>query len=269
VLAHEIERSRGLALAGVEGHTLLLSAIGLMHGLTASETERARAMLEHLVERGRGQPAPHAWLSHLHALQLRQDATPGAGEAAALARQHASLAVQCDSGSALALALAGQACLYVDGDGAGAQERYTQALEIRPDDGLALLLQSELLALQGDGQAAREAACRAQQQAPLAPLRFLYDSGAALASLVAGEPQAAAAQARRAIDRHPDYLPALRILAAAQVLGGEGEQARKTVQRLAARAPGRTTRTLLASLPAGPAVTRLFAQALREAGMPD
>ncbi|WP_460890650.1 adenylate/guanylate cyclase domain-containing protein, partial [Ramlibacter alkalitolerans] len=72
VLRHALDRSREAVLPALDGHTLLLSSIGLMHRLAPADMDRARTMLDHLVERGRGQLAPHAWLAHLHVLRLRQ-----------------------------------------------------------------------------------------------------------------------------------------------------------------------------------------------------
>ena len=268
VLSHELDRSRDLALPALEGHTLLLSSIGLMHRLAPADTERARAMLEHLIERGRGQPAPHAWLAHLHVLRLRQLGAGQAGNDAEQARQQAASAVQCDPGSVRALAVQGQAWLYAAQDADGAQECYAQALSARPDDALALALQAELRALQGLGAAALELAERALASLPLEPMRYLFDGIGALAALVAGETRTALACARRAVERNPHYLPAWRTLVVAQVLEGRLDEARHTAARLAARQPGSGTSSWAQPLPALSGVAALFAEALQQASPP-
>jgi class 3 adenylate cyclase/TolB-like protein len=277
VLVHELDRSRDLVLPALEGHTLLLAAIALMHRLVPADMERARAMLEHLIERGRGQPAPHAWLAHLHLLRLRQRAAPaGAGQEAPgdaeadahKARQHAATALQCDPGSVRALSVQGQALLHASQDAEGAQECYAQALSARPDDALALLLQAELRALQGLGTPARELAQRALASLPLEPMRYLYEGIGALAALVAGEGHAALACARRAVERNPHFLPGLRTLAVAQVHEGRLEEARRTAARLAAREAWWGALAGTQPLPACGSVTTLFAQALQQAREP-
>ena len=268
VLSHELDRSRDLALPALEGHTLLLSSIGLMHRLAPADTERARAMLEHLIERGRGQPAPHAWLAHLHVLQLRQRGAGPADVDAGAARQHAAAALQCDPGSVRALAMQGQAWLYAAHDPEAAQDCYAQALGARPDDALALVLQAELRALQGLGGAAQELAQRAMASFPVERMHYLFDGVLALAALVAGDPPLAVACALRAVERNPQYLPAWRTLVVAQVRGGRLADARRTAAKLALRAPAGPADGPASSLPACSDVAALFNDALREAGSP-
>ena len=268
VLVHELDRSRDLVLPALEGHTLLLASIALMHRLVPADMDRARAMLEHLIERGRAQPAPHAWLAHLHVLRLRQrGGGPGEADAdAGPARQHAAAALQCDPGCMRALSVQGQALLHAAHDADAAQECYAQALSAYPDDALTLLLQAEWHALRGDGAAARELVERALANGPVEPMRYLYEGTAALAALVVGDPNAALASARRAVERNPQYLPGLRIVVVAQVLQGRLAEARRTATRLAARQAG--WGTCAYPLPACSSAAPMFAEALRQAAQP-
>jgi adenylate cyclase len=267
VMAHETERSRGQPFPALEGFTLLLAAIGLMHWLSPAETERARGMLEHLAERGRGQVAPHAWLAHLHLLGLRIDGADA--QARQGARECAALALQCDPGSPLALSMQGQACVYADHDLVAAEDCYAQALTVRPEDGLALLLQGELLALQGRGGEAMEATQRAEKSLSLEPLRWWYDGIAAFAALVAGDAAEAISMARRSVRRNPRFAPALRTLAVAHVRAGELAQAQQTVQRWAAREPDLSLAKVRATAIGAPAVMETLVQSLRDAGVPE
>lgn len=264
VIAHEVERARGQVYPAVEGHTLLLASIGLMHWLSATDTEPARAMLEHLVEGWRSHSAPHAWLSHLHVLKLLQGGTESD---ARVARARAAEAVRCDPGSAVALALHGHAQVHAGGQLAAAEELYEQALAAGAGDTLPLLLSAELHALLGEGRSAREAALRAHEGVLLEPMRFLYDSIAAQALVVAGEAAKAVALAQRAVQRTPHFLPALCTLAVAQVLSGDRAGGSRTVRRLLERAPGFTLARYLATTPCAPQVAQLLGDALRQAGL--
>jgi adenylate cyclase len=263
VLAHEVERARDLAFPALDGFTLLLSSIGLMHRLAPPHLERARGMLEHLIERGRGQPAPHAWLAHLHLLRVRQHGGAKEGADAALARQQAASAVQCDPGSVAALAMQGQACLYAGHNADAAEEFYAQAVSARPDDPLALILRAELRALQGRGKLACELAEQACAAIALEPMRHFYESIAALAAMVAGDIRGALAWGKRAVERNPQYLPALRTLVVAQVLDGQTDEARRYAQRLTAREQAPDAPRLHALPPCGP-VAALFAETLQQ-----
>jgi tetratricopeptide (TPR) repeat protein len=133
------------------------------------------------------------------------------------------------------LTVQGQVLLYGAQDAEAAHECYAQALSARPDDALALVLQAELRALQGDGEAARELCGRALDGIPLVePMRYLHEAVAALAALVGGDTGAAVGLARRALERNPRYLGAWRLLAVGQVLDGQLEAARRSARRLAA-----------------------------------
>jgi adenylate cyclase len=269
LIASEVERSRGEALPALGGFTLQLASIGLMHRASQAEVARAQAMLEHLLERGRGHAEPHAWLAHLHLLRVRQHGGDAAGAESRSARAHAADAVQCDSTSALALAMEAQACVYASRDADAAAELYAQALAACPDHSLGLLLRAELLALNGRGKAALEDAQRACRTLPAEPLRGLYDAVCALASLVAGDAPAAVTLARRAVDRGPHFLPALRTLAAAQALSGDVVAAQRTVGKLAQRQAGFTLEAIMAALPACHSVADLFTTGLQKAGVPE
>lgn len=267
-IGHEVMRARGQALHSLEGPTLLLASIGLMHRLSTPDLERAQAMLEHLADRWRSHPAPHAWLAHLHVLRLAQG---GPGEAAAdarAARERALLAVRCDSGSAQAQAMQAQAWLHAAGNLRSAEDCLAMALAIDANDSLALLVQGELWALQGDGTAAWASVLRARDGMALEVMRYLYDHVSALAAVAAGDPVAAALLAERSLRRNPAYLPAMRTMVVAQVLCGDLPKARIGARRLLERQPAFEVPRLLAAWPAQPKMAQTFADALRQAGLP-
>ena len=263
VAAHELDRAQARALPAMDGSTLLLSAVTLMHSLLAPDTDRARSMLEHLVERWPRHAVPHAWLAHLHVLLLQQ----GARRTGASARVQANMALQCDSTSPLARAVAGRVALHVDHDADAAQDQYAQALSAHPDDAFALVLETERLAWAGSGEAARAMAQRSLEACPIAPLRALHDGILALALLAAGDVAEALRCAQRSVNATPSSLAAQAVLAAAQVERGAEAQARRTVARLLQRVPDESVETYLARTPSGPLRTRI-AEALARAGLP-
>jgi adenylate cyclase len=268
VVRQEIELSAGRALPTLEGATLLVAALGLMHRLSPIDLGHAQAMLEHLTDRWRRHATAHAWLGHLHVLRVQQ---AGAGIVApeqALARAHAAAAVQYDPASPLVLALDGHAYLHAARNLQGAEDRYAQALSVREDHSLALLFRSELLALQGHGPAARAAARRAAYTISLEPLRFLYDALGGLAALVDDDANAASILAQQALDRNPRYLPAWHTLIVAQVESERLGEARASQQRLIRRNPAFSVRAFLKSTHFEDELARRFSDAFRSAGAP-
>ncbi|HEY0824722.1 MAG TPA: adenylate/guanylate cyclase domain-containing protein, partial [Ramlibacter sp.] len=183
VIQHEVQCAAGRPLPSLEGSSLLLASLGLLHRLSPIDMANARGMLEHLLDRWRRHPVTHAWLGHLHVMRVQQ-ALPGmTRQDEALARAHAAAAVQADPTWPLGLALDGHACLHCASNMEAAAERFAQALSLRPNHSLAHLFHAEWLALQGRGRAARHAAAQAMDGIALEPLRYLYDAISALAVL--------------------------------------------------------------------------------------
>lgn len=236
VMANEMERAADVPLPALEGYALLLAAVGLMHRLTPPAMERARLMLEHLAERDRRHAAAYAWLSHWHVLRVLQGWSSG-GQDADWAGEYGHAALRQDPQSPLALCMAGHAALHLSRDVRAARGRYAQALATRPDDPLAHMLQGELLAVAGDGAAARAACARALELGPPQALRHWYEAVAAFASWAAGDVEQAAACAGRSLRANARFVPAHCILAAAQYEAGQTEDAGDTFGQLLAMEP--------------------------------
>lgn len=268
VIQHEMETASTRALRCLEGSTLLLAAMGLMHRLAPLDMDQARCLLEHLLYRWRRHATAHAWLAHLHMLRLQQAATGFAREEAAMAHAHAGAAIQADPGSALVLALAGHACLHGLRNVEAANERYSQALSARPQHSLAQLLRAELLALCGSGRAARVLAARARASLALEPLRYLYDAIGALAALADGDPASAAQLAQQSLHRNPRYLAAWRMLVVALVEAERLGEARAAQQQLLRRHPAFTVQGFVGSMAMDPHLEGRFAEGLHKAGVP-
>jgi adenylate cyclase len=268
VIQHEMESAESRPLPAVEGSTLVLASLGLMHRLSPMDMEQARRMLEHLLDRWRRHPTGHAWLAHLHVLRVQQASAGFARQEAALARAHATAAVQSDPGSALVLALDGHVCVHGTRNLEAAAERYHQALSVRPQHSLALLFQAELLALCGSAQAACAAAARAAESLSLEPLRYLYDATAALAALADHDARTAAEFAQLSLQRNPRYLPAWRTLIVAQVETDRLGEARANQQQLLKRQPAFTVGQFVGSTAMRDELEARFADALLQAGAP-
>ena len=268
VIEHEMELTAARPVPALQGSTLVLGALGLMHRLSPVDVERARRLLEHLLDRWRRHPTGNAWLAHLHVLRVQQASAGFTQQDAALARAHAAMATQSDPGSPLVLALDGYACVHGLRNLEAAAERYAQALSLRPQHSLALLFHAELLALRGAARSARAAALTARSLLALEPLRYLYDAIAALAALADRDPEAAVELAQQAVRRNPRYLPAWRSLIVAQVECDRLGEAHASQQQLLKRQPAFTVRGFVGSTPLGEELEARFAEGLLQAGAP-
>ena len=268
VIAHEVQMATSRPVPSLEGSTLLLAALGLMHRLSPLDMEEARRMLEQLLERWRRHPTGHAWLSHLHVLRIQQAGAGFAQQDAALARVHAASAVQADPVSPLVLALEGHAFVHGARNLEAAEERFNQALSLRPQHSLALLFHGEMLALRGDSLAANAITSAARESLSLEPMRYLYDAIGALASLADGDAESATTLAHLALRRNPRYLPAWRTLIVAQVESERLGEARVSQQQLLKRQPAFTVRGFTGTTAMAGELEGRFERALLEAGCP-
>jgi tetratricopeptide (TPR) repeat protein len=162
----------------------------------------------------------------------------------------------------------GQARAHLLGDFESAAARFRQVLAIRPEEPLALLLYAELLALRGDTRLAPLLAERALARCVLEPMRHLCDYVVALAAWVAGDHARAVQHAERSVGAQPMFVPALALLAVAEVAADLMDQARASVLRLLQVEPGFSCESFLASCAARPGVADQLGEGLRRAGAP-
>ena len=268
VMRHEVGRAQRHALPTLEGYTLLLSAVALMHRNSQSDFKRSREMLEHLVERSRRHPAPHAWLATWHVLLVQQGWSDDPEAQARQAMDSTRRALENDPASSLALTVQGFVLTNLMKDLDGAASSYEAALSINPNESLAWLLTGTLNAFKGNGEDALEASERALRLSPLDPLRYFYDSLAASAAITAGKYERAIELARRSLKANRTHTSTYRALAIAQSLSGQMDDARGTVQRLLLLEPAFTVTQFLARTPAKGALASTVADALLRAGLP-
>jgi TolB-like protein/class 3 adenylate cyclase/Tfp pilus assembly protein PilF len=268
VMHNEVGRAHRHALPTLEGYTLLLGAVALMHRNSPSDFKRSRDMLEHLVERSRRHPAPHAWLATWHVLLVQQGWSQDPEAQARQAMDSTRRALENDPQSSLALTVQGFVLTNLMKDLAGAASSYEQALRINPNESLAWLLTGTLNAFMGNGADALDASERALRLSPLDPLRYFYDSLAASAAVTAGRYDRAIELAKRSLKANRTHTSTYRALAIAQSLSDQMDDARDTVQKLLQLEPDFTVARFLARTPAKGALASTVADALLRAGLP-
>ncbi|MFC5500241.1 adenylate/guanylate cyclase domain-containing protein [Caenimonas terrae] len=268
VMHHEVGRAHRHALPTLEGYTLLLGAVALMHRNSPSDFKRSREMLEHLVERSRRHPAPHAWLATWHVLLVQQGWSDDPQAQGRQAMDSTRRALENDPQSSLALTVQGFVLTNLVKDLAGAASSYQAALQINPNESLAWLLTGTLNAFMGNGADALDASERALRLSPLDPLRYFYDSLAASAAITAGKYDRAIELAKRSLRANRSHTSTYRALAIAQSLSNQMDDARDTVQKLLELEPSFTVTQFLARTPARGAMATTVADALLRAGLP-
>lgn len=269
VMSQELHRARGHALPTLEGYTLLLGAVALMHRTAFSDFDRARQMLEHLIERSKRHPLPHAWLAKWHVLKVQQGWTADTAKEAQLALDCTKRALDGDPNSALALTIDGMVRTNLIKDLDSALSRYEEAISVNPNESLAWLLKGTLHAFRGEGSKAIEGSERALKLSPLDPLRYFYYSLAATAANSAEQYDRALDLVTHSLRANRTHTSSLRTLAVAQVKLGQLDQAKNTMAALLKLEPNLTVRSYLARNPSGQYLTgQAWSAALHEAGLP-
>ena len=270
IARNELQRAVAQPLPTLQSYSLMLGAITLMHRSARADFERARALLEHLVERERGHAKPHAWLANWHALRVTQGQSGSSHDDTRRALDHARRALDRDPSSSLALAIDGALQMNLVKDFNTARLRLDAALECNPNEALAWLFKGVLHAFCAEGEAAVYAGNRALALSPLDPMRHYYDSLAATAALGAGQYGRAEFLARRSLRANKAHPSTYRALAIAQSMQGDLRSAATTVQGLLELSPEYTVSDFknMSGFSAGP-LKDVFADALASAGLPN
>lgn len=269
VMSAEVGRARTHSLPNLQGYTLMLGAVALMHRNAPADFNRAKEMLDHLAERSRRHPIPHAWIAQWHVLKVQQGWSTDPAREAQLALDCTKRAL--DNAPDCALALSAEGFVYTNllrQLDAGA-ERYDEALRINPNDSLAWLLKGTLHAFKGEGEMAMAGAERALKLSPLDPVRYFYDSLAATAALSACDYERARELAKRSLKANRSHTSTLRALTIAELQLGNLDEAQKAARTLLELEPGFTVRRFLERSPSSRYATGpLWAKSLELAGIP-
>jgi TolB-like protein len=266
----EVRRSVSAPLPSLQSYTILIGAIALMHRLSLRDFYRARDMLVYLCERHPRATAPRAWLGKWHVLLVAQGWSSDRNTDSQQARSVVAQALDREPENALALAIDGLVCGYINKDFKTAAFRYEAAINSNPNEGLAWLFQSALHSYNSLGKQAVDCAMRAQRLSPLDPMRYYYDNFTSMAKLAAGDCKGAIEYGQRSLRANRTHGSSLRILAIAQVFADQVEEARKTVNEMVLFEPGMSVSKFLERYPGAEAPHAVrYAEALRTAGLPD
>ena len=269
IIRSEVRSAAAQSLPTLQSYSLLLGAITLMHRSSLADFDRARLMLEHLIDRERMHARPYAWLANWHALRVTQSQSGSPQDDTNRALDHARRALDRDPQCALALAIDGVLQINLVKDLDTAEQRLDAAIASNPNEALAWLFKGVMHGFRGEGPQAERASAQALSLSPLDPLRYYYDTLAASAALGALNFEATIRLAQRSLRANKTHPSTYRALAIAQALTGDGAAAASTVASLLQLTPHYTVSDfkVLSGFSAGPLKDR-FADALRSAGLP-
>ena len=266
----ELQRVRLQPAPTLKSYTLLMAALTLMHRMSLAEFELAKYLLETLVDRRRRDAVPQAWLAKWYVLRVQQGWSVDPAQDAQRALSCTKMSLDADPTNSLALAVDGVVQTHFVKRLDIAQERYSSAVAVNPNDSLAWLLKGTMHAFRGEGSEAVANTQRALSLSPLDPHRYYYDSLAGTAFLAAGDYENALACAERSLKANRSHTSTLRVATIASWRLGRHDVARANAGRLLELEPNLTIKRYLDRSPAAPFRTgKDWADALRQAGVPD
>jgi adenylate cyclase len=269
VMKHELGRAQNHALPTLEGYTLLLGAVAMMHQSSPHDFDRPRQMLEHLILRSNRHPVPLAWLANWYVLKINRGLSNDAESDTSKALDAAGRALDLEPSNPLALTIDGFVHTNLRKDIALGQRRYEAAIEANPNESLAWLLKGTMHAFRGEGDVAVKNTAHAIKLSPLDPLKYYYDSLAATAALAAKDYLNAITLAKKSLRANRMHSSTLRVLAIAYVELGFIDLARDVMTDLLTLEPSLTVSQYVARNPSGSFTTGLaWSGALKIAGLP-
>jgi tetratricopeptide (TPR) repeat protein len=194
------------------------------------------------------------------------DRVKEASEAARVARR----AVELGKEDAVALSTGGFALAYVAGDLDDGAAFIDQALALNPNLASAWTVSGWVRSLLGEHETALEHFAHSMRLSPLDPFLLVAQSGIAIAHFHAGRYDEASSWAEKALREDPNYLPAVRVLAASSALAGRLQEAQNAMAHLRTIDPGLRVSDLKDLTPRRrPEDFARYAEGLRKAGLPD
>jgi TolB-like protein len=265
----EIERSQRKPTENLDAYDYYLRGMASFYQLTKEANSEALRLFEKAIEIDPNFASAYGMAAWCYTFRKSHrwmtDQPSEIAETARLARR----AVELGKDDALALSSGGFALAYVadDLDGPAFVER---ALMLNPNLASAWYLSARAQAWLGKPEVAIDHVAHAMRLSPVDPLMFGMQHTTALAHFLAGRYEEALMWDSKALRERPDFLPALRVVAASNALIDRPEEARKAMARLRALDPGlRISNLKDYSMVHLPEYFATYADGLRKAGLPE
>ncbi|MCI0366538.1 MAG: hypothetical protein L0219_21965, partial [Phycisphaerales bacterium] len=267
----EIERAKRKPTESLDAYDYFLRGMAAVHRWTKEANNEALSLFRRAIERDPEFASAYGMAAGCYVWRKANgwmtDRLREIPEAARLARRSADLGRD----DAVALCWSGVALAYVVGDLDDGGAFIDQALMLDPNLAVAWNFSGWVKVWLCDPEAAIERVARAMRLSPLDPLAYNMQTATAHAHFVAGRYDEAAAWAERAVRQQPpEYVSAIRILAASSALADRQVDAERAAARLRQLDPTFRICDLRDRTPfCRPQDLARYAEALRKAGLPE
>ena len=267
----EIERATLKQTESLDAYDLYLRGLDQIHHGTRDANDEALRLFFEAIKLDPNFAPAHGMAAWCYAWRKLNGWVSDHGAELAEASRLARQATRLGKNDAVSLAMGGYALASVAGQYEDAAALSDRALALNPNLAAAWLLSGLVKISSGEHEAAIERIERAIRLSPFDPFSFVAYSLIGLCHFLAGRYEEALSWAEKSILEQPNWVPALRRVAASHAMAGRMPQAKKAVERLLELSPG-----MRVSLP-GESIRLLLRpedlaklmEGLRRAGLPE
>jgi TolB-like protein/class 3 adenylate cyclase len=238
----EIERAKRKRPDNLDAYDLYLRALEPAYTFTPAGRNAALVLLDAAIALDHGYAEAHGLAAWCLQQRFLWGGRRPADRDTALGHAEAVAAARTDDATALAFAAFAIGALGRNHERAFAM--LERALSLNPSSAAAHNISAVLCMMIGDHERSQRHTEASLRLSPFDPMRFIAQTASAVSKLAMGEPEAALAIARRALDASPTFAPALTVEIMGLVRLGRTEEARATVRRLREIAPDTRIATL-------------------------
>jgi len=266
----EHDRVKGRPLGELDAYSLTLRGINSLHQWTKDGIDQALRLFRKATEIDPDFAAAYAMGSYCYVQQQSYgwltDGSRDRAEGARLARRAAELGAD----NALALTRAAHAISVLGDDLDSGVVLAERAIRLNPQLDVAWYVSGWTMLFAGKPEEACQRLRRAKQLSVYDRLVFKIDAAAAYTHLFCGRYDDAAAAASSALRARPNYLTAMRVAGASNVLAGRVEQGRQFIARMGQLDPKLRMSGLAEIMPfRRPKDFNRWTEALQTAGLPN
>ena len=263
----EIERVKRKPPGSLDAYDLVLQALPFIYKLMPESSAPAIPLLQKALELEPDYSVAHAALAWCFHVRFGRGGLNEQDRRTAI--HHAHAAVSGASDDATTLAIAAFVIWFDQHDITAAFDLFDRALAISNSNVVALCTSAVALAWTGKSELAIERAQRALKLSPFDSLNCLSYHALAGANFHLKRYDEAHASAQRAVESNPGFSVPYAYLTAALVRLGRDEEARIAAQSVLKLNPSFTIRRFSVTVGVNPEVFSAFADAWREAGLPE
>jgi adenylate cyclase len=225
ILQMEFQWMAARPMPNSDSYSLLISAITLMHRMSKKDFAWSEKILNELIHRHPRHPTPRSWLAKWHSLAIAQGWSSDIKKQGQIAHATVNAALEINNNDSLALTVKALLHGYVDKKFDIAEEFYTEAIHINPNESLAWIGRASVNTWLGNGSKAIFSAKKSLTLSPIDPLKYYYYSLAAGAMLIGNEYQNAIDLAKKSTKINAGLSSTKKVLTIAYMLNQQLDEA--------------------------------------------